>query len=594
VLRKFDAVQAYPRHDAPEKDLALVKTFVMNRFMNVRECMRAGENDHVAGLFKGHVSVVQIDEAAAKQSKDNYNKGDGFFSKGGPKPSLPMDNLWISTAVHVDVYVLTLRGITPHRRHTGSLKLRPMLELDGIRQAETIDEVQVPEGKSDANFYWHGSFNTTLPGASTFVISICDKDENDVQLLGSSSMDLEDRWLTLTQRQFQQSTSKDYLSQMGAPEAALILDRPKGKLDAKSWQEPFNPQVVMLENATEDVEVGDVPIDPKTPPQPPLPIETRNLLFRDETTELETTVGVLRYCIEMTPLGAMPAPKYTLGIPEEAFTITVTIWRVTNISIFRDSGQRNDAAVLGRLLVHDSKNQEVHFDRATDTHSWAHREASFNYTWTFQVSAPVRACMLALKLVDKDAYSSDDLIYAPVVVPLDHMFHLAYKNKKMGRKALGKNKETVIFDEWPVDLAEDKRVPESARLCPLFACCWNCCRCMAFYLCCLLTCGFSRKCFKRHKGAASRPTPSFLNIDIEITPQDISSVPPESEQFQEPAGRIGWQTGVRNPLLLIVSACGQRNMMLVCNLCCVILVILMVVIAGLCIIYISNIKDIFS
>merc|ERR1711933_258650 len=135
---------------------------------------------------------------------------------------------------------------------------------------------------------------------------------------------------------------------MGAPEAALILDRPKGKLDAKSWQEPFNPQVVKLENATEDVEVGDVPIDPKTPPQPPLPIETRNLLFRDETTELETTVGVLRYCIEMTPLGAMPAPKYALGIPEEAFTITVTIWRVTNISIFRDSGQRNDAAVLGR------------------------------------------------------------------------------------------------------------------------------------------------------------------------------------------------------------------------------------------------------
>jgi len=301
----------------------------------------------------------------------------------------------------------------------------------------------------------------------------------------------------------------------------------------------------------------------------------------------------LRYCIEMTPLGAMPAPKYSLGIPEEAFIITVTVWRVTNISVFRDSGQRNDVAILGRLLVHDSKNQEVHFDRATDTHSWAHREASFNYTWTFQVSAPVRACMLALKVVDKDAYTSDDLIYAPVVVPLDHMFHLAYKNKKMGRKPLGKNKEVVIFDEWPVDLAEDKRVPESTRLCPLFMCCFHCCRCVAFYLCCLLTCGHSRKLFSLHKGAASRPSPSYLNIDIEITPQD-GSVPAECEQFQEPAGRIGWQTGFKNPMQLMVSAVGQRSMMLVCNLCCVLLVTVMVVIAGLCIVFISNIKDIFS
>jgi len=594
VLRKFQEVQEYPRHGAPEKDLAQVKTFVMNRFMNVREPLRAGENDHVAGLFKGHVSVNQIDEAAAKTSNENYSKGGGLFGKGGPKPSLPMDNLWISTEVHVDVYVLTLRGITPHRRHTGNLKLRPRLELDGIKQAENTEELQVPEGKSDANFYWHGFFNTTLPGASEFVISICDQDENGVQTLGTSRMDLEDRWLTLTQRQFQQSTSKEYLSQMGAPSAALILERPK-PLGEKTWQDPSSPKVQELMKDNNGPEpVGDVPINPQTPPQPPLPIETRNLLFRDEATDLETTVGVLRYCIEMTPMGAMPAPKYSLGIPEEAFTITVTIWSVSNISVFRDSGQRNDVAVLGRLLVHDSKNQEVHFDRATDTHSWAHRDANFNYTWTFQVSAPVRACMLALKLVDKDAYTSDDLIYAPVVVPLDHMFHLAYKNKKMGRKPLGKNKEMVVFDEWPVDLPDEKKIPDSSRICPLFVCCFMCCRCIAYYLCCCLTCGLSKRFFKRHKGASARPAPSVLNINIEIMPQDLTSIPPESEQFQEPAGRIGWKTGLRNPLVLMVSACGQRNMMLFCNLCCVFLVVLIVVLTGLCIIFASNIKTIFN
>ena len=107
---------------------------------------------------------------------------------------------------------------------------------------------------------------------------------------------------------------KEYLEQAGAPPTTLILDRPKDKLEGKIWRDPFKPKVEELAKATDEIEMGDVSIVPQTPPQPPLPIETRNLLFRDETTDLETTVGVLRYCIEMTPLAAMPAPKYSLEI----------------------------------------------------------------------------------------------------------------------------------------------------------------------------------------------------------------------------------------------------------------------------------------
>merc|ERR550525_365012 len=107
---------------------------------------------------------------------------------------------------------------------------------------------------------------------------------------------------------------------------------------------------------------------------------------------------------------------------------------MSGIGIFRDSSQRNDVRIKGRLSLRGYDGKYVKFLRETDTHKFAHKSANFHYRWGFSVKAPAGACSLGLKVVDIDSYGFDeDLVYAPKELPLDHMLHLAYKNWKLER-----------------------------------------------------------------------------------------------------------------------------------------------------------------
>jgi len=68
----------------------------------------------------------------------------------------------------------------------------------------------------------------------------------------------------------------------------------------------------------------------------------------------------------------------------------------------------------------------------------------------------------------------------------------------------------------------------------------------------------------------------------------------ESAQLMEPNGRLGLKTGLNQPLTLLVTAVGQRNFRMACNICCCLGIILAVMLCGFCVMYLAYIRQLFE
>ena len=93
--------------------------------------------------------------------------------------------------------------------------------------------------------------------------------------------------------------------------------------------------------------------------------------------------------------------------------------------------------------------QEETIKVKTDVHKFARKFASFNYLWTFKITAPVQHCCLELSLLDDDRFISDDMIYLPKKLALESFMDFAYKHVKDDGMSSSSVKHLIVFDQTP-------------------------------------------------------------------------------------------------------------------------------------------------
>lgn len=93
--------------------------------------------------------------------------------------------------------------------------------------------------------------------------------------------------------------------------------------------------------------------------------------------------------------------------------------------------------------------QEETIKVKTDVHKSARKFASFNYLWTFKITAPVQHCCLELSLLDDDRFISDDMIYLPKKLALESFMDFAYKHVKDDGMSSSSVKHLIVFDQTP-------------------------------------------------------------------------------------------------------------------------------------------------
>jgi len=273
---------------------------------------------------------------------------------------------------------------------------------------------------------------------------------------------------------------------------------------------------------------GKNTVVPQRAPSSRMPLEFRDLVRVDEETATQSNVGLLRLWVDVMPIGDQQSDE--VDVPKMMdFQLRVTIWRITNISVFKDFGDRNDVYVKARFKNVDLYGKETVKVERTDTHKFANTEASFNWRWVFPLRGPARECSLELTMMDEDKISVHDAIYHPQVYSLNHMLSLACSAAADGRRPLGTLQETVVFDRW------DDESPIETWFSKYCRCCW------------------------RRSGLAEMKF-AQMRMDVQILPADEAALSPvEPGQISHPRDRMTVSSAISYPQRTLRIIMGAKN-----------------------------------
>jgi len=123
------------------------------------------------------------------------------------------------------------------------------------------------------------------------------------------------------------------------------------------------------------------------------------------------------------------------------------IWGVSNITVFKDNGQRNDLLVETRIRVTDFNGQHNFTVHRTDVHTFANREANYNWRINVPVNLPVAGAVIEFRLYDIDALQSDEMVYAPERCCVDDLFRLQLARLNDEDPLLKPMDYEVLFDQ---------------------------------------------------------------------------------------------------------------------------------------------------
>jgi len=240
----------------------------------------------------------------------------------------------------------------------------------------------------------------------------------------------------------------------------------------------------------------------------------------------------------------------------------VVVCNVKNIGIYKDAGQRNDLLVKGKLITKDIAGNRSISTTVTDTHKFAHKDATFNWRWKFPITCPIGAASLMLSLIDEDALSADDPIYKGKEIPLDHLIRLAYQKWLTDPFAvLGQSTKVVLFNEHGDG---DTSLPR--KCCLPFCCMCKCCK----------------KCSKKQ-----HPSEARLTLELQCIPRSYAEKNPAGEgregpdALPAPTDRVDWSTFLSAPMKMVkvllgpdqYRACGW----ICCCTVCVLIILLVLV-----------------
>lgn len=656
VLDSFgDLGQELNMHDVkcapmPEDDIDKVRSTALRRIMNVDKplpLLDAGLQGDDAAVIKGHIRMrrrpmgtASSEAACVVASAGVDDKGDEGTAEARIKAFCPVDNLWMRQSVRLSIYVLSIEGL--EHLETGLLRQRkvrhPFLVVSADGQEQTFPKVEADmihpaEGAGSVSFYQWCTMTMHLPGSSLLKLEVRDTDLlGRERLLGQTSIDLEDRWLLLAEVDLARGTTRTGITTEVVPPSEVQTPRPP--LEQRWMTRPEMRKAVASKRWPwrdpddtgnfDSNERNPLTIRPAMRPPARSPMEARTLTFDDPHTGIRKSFGTLRYIIDMLPGNVNPKPPDAM-LKKFPFHITMKVWEVKGIGIFRDAwAERNDVKVRGTLVVDrlDGTREEHH--RETQTHRWATKEANFNEMWTFALEAPVKAVFVDLRLVDVDVGGlREDLIYKREVLALDHAVGHSWRNTFRDVPLLGEYFQEVVFASWPPDLAEE---PGSALwcVCSCFEMAFCCCSedlatskglislCERLSQCCPRRC---RRCWsrlvrrlapalccdrcrrRRPAAAASRerepPKPARLALSVEVKHADGTEPTTESVQFREPKGRINLQEAMSRPWSVFTRIIGPKNvrilLQLMCGLCCVFSLVL----AALTISVIADAKSLY-
>jgi len=453
-------------------DVAYTQNFFSSRFMNVNARLVTGLDARETAKLKAHIRCKRV----ADPEPDKGQPG-GLVSRNSGMPmhpglgvpvqdlpscnapqhvdyhALPVENMWMAQSVLVSLNVLTA-----HELELSSLglqgKFRPYLvvKLGTEVQKKSVIEMLPKNGDGTATgmgsvyIYQNFQFQTYLPGRTTMTVELHHQG-NAVfgdTLVGRTTIDLEDRWFVIKWRDLRAMSNPKYLERHIAPSrVTAVTSVPQIEAENEGWVEPSDPQEpkgsVDRENELKPARgFAEAP-----------PLECLDLTREDGDQVSDSRVGVLRLMMDISTAGSYHADVETSKPSLQEFEIRITIWDVTNISIFRDTGERNDVYVKGKFSSIDYFGNERHAVENTDTHKFANSEASFNWCWKFSVPAPVKECSMELVLMDADRITEDDQIYYPKTFSFNQHLMLAEQALSDGRRSLGPVTETVVFDTWP-------------------------------------------------------------------------------------------------------------------------------------------------
>jgi hypothetical protein len=509
-------------------------------------------------------------------------------------PSIsPISNMWVSQNVRVVIYIFSLREFP-----AADFDIKPYMTVEVPGQdPKKFDQIEdMPAGDTDLDIYWQMDFITTLPHCASLKMKLWHSNSGPASLfagplgassdteLGSTTIDLEDRYLALMQREFRLNTIDKMVQRLVAPKDTVAIPVPNVDTD-KGFT---NPRKLFQDDDPGGSQGGKklkMSIVPRKGPLVQAPIEYRALVAQN-AGRADENKGTLRYCVEIMD-ASEPFKRVDMFTKRKMMQIRMEVQDVKGIAVFRDSGQRNDVQVVGQLSVKDARGKCLPVEtRQTDIHKWAHDVANFNWVWNFKVEAPPQAATLKLSLIDEDRFTEDSAIYDHETIALDEIIVNAYQKWKQdvngedpsNGRFLPTIDTQVVFDCWPDDYPEWAKWEKNTSWAGFFI--------RKIFFCC---------CKRGRFGDCPQPDPARLAMKITVFPvdEDVSFVESERRDSEEPVGRVNRATAISNPGGTCIALCGRSNIdlikLLVASFCCLLGTVTALVVAYLAIGLLSDV-----
>eukprot|EP00916_Digyalum_oweni_P009599 GHVL01016184.1.p1 GENE.GHVL01016184.1~~GHVL01016184.1.p1 ORF type:complete len:2251 (+),score=411.05 GHVL01016184.1:38-6790(+) len=539
LVNYFDRVQCHDWLKAMECDSVL----------NLNTNLIRGHDNTVAGKIKGNIKIYSLDKKEADSETDKTaiikNEEDPEM-KYDPKQdaivSLPVDLQWVPMEVAVHIYILNARDLT---------------NVDLIGHSDPYIQVQLGtqncvnmehhlDGDLDPDFYWHVMLSAQLPGEGRLCIRVMDKGALSDTIMGSVNLDIEDRWMALQRRK------------VSSIEEASILPRKLLK--------------------------GVIEQNKLLPPLPALPLEMHTLSKSTEPEDIGVSTGLIRFWIDIVkdedPYDIINIKTLSRHVD---FEMRVVVWNITNISVFKDLGQRNDVEVELRLVTVDFFGKLHTSTKSTDCHKYANKEANFNCRLKFDIHLPVAACWMECSMRDMDTLSGNDVIYEDEILELDDLCRLNLDRSLDGHSPLPILSYKVLFDipaggamstsnlcsrlTCGMCTCGTKRVPEEVKRemrAKAAEKATNCCSkgCLRYAnMCRRYGDVYCRKCCSSGKDIGS----AIMNLSVTMITKDIADANPVGEgqdapnhdpHLPPPEGRVSWRTWLSDPVLMLKKTLG--------------------------------------
>jgi len=311
-------------------------------------------------------------------------------------------------------------------------------------------------------------------------------------------------------------------------------------------------------------------IYPRVPPLSLMPIETHYLHEAGPSGDYSANkvTGVVRLWAEMFGEDDKYSEVQFRNQKPQPYEVRVLVKDIKGISVFKDSGERNDVYVRATMQCRAPGYKAEKKVFKTDTHRWAREEASFNWLWVFTVHAPACYCTLEFSIIDEDTFTDNDHIYGDKVFPLDNLLMLQYEADSGQGEPLGVVPQKVIFDSYPNRQSELFATKDALQ--DLQSKSW-CSSCIA--------------CITGRNPKPSKPKPATMTIEVEVVNSHEALLRPVEDGRQaEPKNRDSWGSALADPFRFAYNLIGP-TMYLQVKTGCRLTVCVLVVLAVLAIIY---------